>query len=197
VAQVNKAKNQGAPRIRGESRGAAVTELGLGLFRGLGLHLIANRLGSRRNYFHSATSCHDLLGCGLGYMVHANGDLLGDFAFPKNTNTISRTISKADLLEGFLIDDCAVLEVNIDIADVNNKEVLVPRSVRETALGHTAEQRHLTAFEEEPGEAGACRSILTLATTTGGLAMTRSNTATNALKLLVGNNTLIDVVEIH
>lgn len=197
MEKANQTKNQGAPRILKESRGAAVSELGFGLIRGLGLHLIANRLGSRGNYFHSATSSNDFLGCGFGYMVSANRDLLGDLAFAKDADAISRAIGQANLLERFLIDNSTILEVDIDIADVHNMEVLVPGTVRKTALGHAAEQRHLTAFEEETGEAGARRSVLALATTTGRLAMTRADTASYALQLLVGDNALIDVVDIH
>jgi hypothetical protein len=66
----------------------------------------------------------------------------------------------------------------------------------EATLGQATLQRHLTAFEAHLVVAARTR-LLTLVTATGGLAQTRTDTATHATLGVLGAVCRLDAIEFH
>ena len=78
--------------------------------------------------------------------VGADRQLLGQFAGAENLNAIGRAIGQADGLEGNGIDARAIFKA-VQVFNVHADVAGAMRDVVETALGNTADERHLAAFE--------------------------------------------------
>src|SRR5262249_55938880 len=98
-------------------------------------------------------------------------------------DAIRRSLGQPRPLQRFAVDDFAVVEGGIEVADVDDEIVLLKASVAEAAFGDAAEQLHLPALEDREGHVGARAGILALAASTAGLAVAGTGTATDAFLL--------------
>jgi hypothetical protein len=92
-----------------------------------------------------------------------------EFALTENFHTVSASLSDATRAECLFIDAGSLFEL-VEVIEVDREEPGAETGVIEPALGHAANQGHLSAFETGPdGTTGA--GGLALATASAGLAV--------------------------
>lgn len=139
----------------------------------------------RGGFGETSAGLLDLLTGGLADLVEADIECLLNLAIAEELDLITRTIDKTRLAQGFLVDERAGFETIVKIADVYDNEDIAEVEVVETALGQTAMEGHLTAFETDAGTA-AGTGFLTLVAFAGGLTETRAFARTKTFGAMLG-----------
>src|SRR5438270_398465 len=143
-----------------------------------------------------ATRGGDLGGGRFAELLGVDGQGLGDLAVAEDLDpVVVPALDDAPGPERRLVDHGAGLEGVDDPVEVDDREVLLERTVDEPALGDAPGQRHLAALEQRvlleplPGR-------VPLVALAGGLAVARAGAPADALPLLVLLDALIDVVQL-
>src|SRR3954464_174053 len=153
----------------------------------------------RREDLHRAAGLLDCRDRGLRGAVHFDVELRLELAAAEQPQATLGAAQHAGLDQGFDVHDAAgvdllgidrVLEpVEIDLGELDAEDVV------EAALGQTAMQGHLAAFETL--DAHARTRGLALATAAGLLALARTNAAADAHTLLARAGIVGDIAELH
>src|SRR5207253_1911491 len=112
----------------------------------------------------------------------------------EDLDAVGAAANQAGAAQRRFVDGCPVIEA-LQIGNFHD-DVFFLEDVREAALGQTAMQRHLAAFESaHTAEAGA--RLLALFTAAGGLAVARSGAAADALLRVSGAFLRFEIAEFH
>src|SRR5262249_2315693 len=96
-----------------------------------------------------------------------------------------------------LVDRIAGGKVFVDVADIHDDEVLIKRTMAETAFGDAANQHHLAAFFELTRQAGTGTGVLALAAARRGLAHPAADAPADSLLWLAPVNTAMYGAQVH
>ena len=142
-----------------------------------------------------AAGCLDLrLGAG-GELVSLDGQRLGDLTVAEDLEQVAGLPGEARVEHRFERDFGAGVE-DLEVLDVDQREVLLEACVGEPTLGDPAVQRHLTTFEAEARVIARART-LTLVAAAGSLAGAGALATTETLARLVLDPFGSDVVNLH
>src|SRR5205085_430234 len=134
----------------------------------------------RRDQFAGAALGLDLLLGRLRKVVRFHGQFLAQVPVAEDAHAVRRAFGQAGRLERLGVHRRAGVEA-VEVADVDDVVILVPRRVTEAALGDAAEQGHLPAFEHRRRHLGAGAGPLALGAARGGLAHAGADAAADAL----------------
>ena len=168
---------------------------GLG-FRGFGFFRWRGRF-ARFGFFRS----DDFAGTAFGFDFRARGSaesmcadsqLAGEFAITEDFHAAGRPIGQAGTAQSGLIDSCPVFKL-IEGIEVHGDVASRMTRVIESALGNTANERHLSAFKADSNRtAGAGGLAFTAAA--AGLAMAAGFALAKALAAMLGTGTRFKIV---
>src|SRR5690606_11974364 len=150
-------------------------------------HLLALRLSFRSTRvgrtpfedFDGAALRFNLFARGRADGVDLDGQLLGDLTAAQQLHAAALEPGKAFAAERFHVDHVAGLEALVEDVEIDFGH-FTPLLGEEAALGQTAMQRHLTAFEAETARVAGPR-FLALVALAAGLARAGRGTAADAL----------------
>src|SRR5260370_11320064 len=148
------------------------------------LHLVPLGSLGRWNHLGSSAFSRDLFRRGLGEMMRPNHELLRKLTVPQDAHASGWSLGEPGAAQGVLIDRGALGKRLVQVAHIDDVEVLVPRGMAEAALGDAAEERHLAAFEGLRRHLGAGTCLLPLPAARGRLAVTAADAAADALLAL-------------
>src|SRR3954453_17628716 len=143
--------------------------------------LLFCRCGRKKRYL--AAGLFDLLDGRLGSACNFERDLSLELAIGQNANAVLRATDDAGSLQSSRIDRClrvqlAGIDGSLDACE-RYDDIVGCEDVGEATLRQATVEGHLTAFEAFNGNTRT--GLLTLYTTTTGLAGARANTAAEAL----------------
>ena len=92
-------------------------------------HLVPDRLLRRRDHLARAAGLLDLLLGGLGEVVGLHGQLLGQFAVAEDADAVERCRRRAASLLSAAMSTVLLASKRFEVADVDDRVVLVPGGV--------------------------------------------------------------------
>jgi hypothetical protein len=116
-----------------------------------------------------------------------HSQFFGQFASAENFDQLQGAIGQTSFAQCRFVNSSAVVEL-VQIFQIDWDIAGSERSVVETALGHTADEGHLTAFESDTNGATGT-GCLAFATATAGFTVTAGFTLAEAFATVLGSRT--------
>jgi hypothetical protein len=147
------------------------------------------------DYLGFPASGFDFGNSSLAEFVGLNGQGFVQIAVTENLDTVVNPIYKTVLAKSLNINHATGLENLLEITEIDKGVYLLVQRFK-TALGQTALQRHLTAFEAG-FDSAATAGILTLMALPGGFAIAGTGAASDALTILCRADSRPQITQIH